>query len=270
VAVRTRERPRASSAGSRKRSPDGKGTSKRVAKKTPRKRHKRLPEIDVKSQIRTLKRLYPGARCSLDHRSPFQLLVSTILSAQCTDERVNRVTPGLFARYPGPREFADEELPEIEEAIRSTGFFRSKSKAIQEASRDILEKHGGDVPSSLGELVELRGVGRKTANVVLGDAFGVPGVVVDTHVSRLSKRMGLTRESDPVKIEFDLMERIPKTEWTLYSHLLIHHGRAVCQSRKPRCAECALARYCPKVGVPAEITREATRFETATVGSGEK
>jgi endonuclease-3 len=241
--------------------------AKRETKKT-QKRRTRLPEIDVKAQIRTLKRLYPGARCSLDYQSPFQLLVSTILSAQCTDERVNMVTPDLFVRYPGPAEFAEEELPEIEEAIRSTGFFRSKAKAILEASRDIIGKHDGEVPESLDELIELRGVGRKTANVVLGNAFGIPGVVVDTHVGRLSKRMGLTRETDPVKIEFDLMERLPRKEWTLYSHLLIHHGRAVCQSRKPRCSECRLARYCPKIGVPRDLAGEATAFEPVAAGNG--
>jgi endonuclease-3 len=247
-----------------------KRTKKAVSKKTAGKKRARLPAVDVKAQIRTLKRLYPGARCSLDYRDPFQLLVSTILSAQCTDERVNMVTPGLFARYPGPGAFADEELAEIEEAIRSTGFFRSKAKSIQAASRDIVEKHGGDVPDSLDDLVELRGVGRKTANVVLGNAFGIPGVVVDTHVGRLTRRMGLTREEDPVKVEFDLMERVPKKEWTLYSHLLIHHGRAVCQSRKPRCSECRLARTCPKIGVPPELARDAEAFEPVATGNGKK
>jgi endonuclease-3 len=266
VAVRARERTKAV-----KKKTVGKKTANKtiVKKKLARKKSARLPEVDVKAQIRTLKRLYPGARCSLEHQSPFQLLVSTILSAQCTDERVNLVTPGLFVRYPGPAAFADEELPEIEEAIRSTGFFRMKAKAIQEASRDIVEKHGGEVPDSLDELVELRGVGRKTANVVLGNAFGIPGVVVDTHVGRLSARMGLTRETDPVKIEFDLMERVPKKEWTLYSHLLIHHGRAVCQSRKPRCGECGLARYCPKIGVAKDIAGDAVAFEPVSAGNGQ-
>ena len=220
---------------------------KSVKKKSSRAR--RLPDVDVKAQIRALKRLYPGARCSLDYKSPHELLVATILSAQCTDERVNLVTPELFARYPSARHFADEELPEIEEAIRSTGFFRMKAKAIQSSSRDIVEKHGGQVPSTLEELVALRGVGRKTANVVLGNAFGIPGIVVDTHVSRLSQRMGLTRQVDPPKIELDLMERVTRKDWTLYSHLLIYHGRALCQARKPRCSECALAPLCPKIGV---------------------
>jgi len=224
-------------------------------------RRPRRPRVDAAAQIRALKRLYPGARCSLDHQSPFHLLVATILSAQCTDERVNQVTPGLFARYPAPADLAAAELPELEEAIRSTGFFRAKARSLAACARDLVAKHGGRVPDRLEDLVALRGVGRKTANVVLGNAFGIPGVVVDTHVGRLAKRLGLTAEDDPVKVEFDLMERVPRRDWTLFSHLLIHHGRAVCQARKPRCAECALARHCPKLGVPAPLRAAAPAFE---------
>jgi len=224
-------------------------------------RRSRLPRIDIAAQIRVLKRLYPGARTALDYQTPFQLLVATILSAQCTDERVNMVTPGLFRRWRGPRDFAEAETQELEEAIRSTGFFRSKTKSLQAMSRDLVEKHRGEVPSSMEELVRLRGVGRKTANVVLGNAFGIAeGVVVDTHVTRLSKRLGLSSHSDPVKIELDLMEKVPKRDWTLFSHLLILHGRAVCQARKPHCAECAVAPLCPKTGVAAPIRAAARPF----------
>jgi endonuclease-3 len=220
----------------------------------------RLPQVDVAAQIRILKRLYPGARCSLDFRDPFQLLVATILSAQCTDERVNLVTPGLFARWPGPAELAAAELPELEEAIRSTGFFRAKAKSLSACARDLVTQHGGRVPDQLEQLVELRGVGRKTANVVLGNAYGIPGIVVDTHVGRLAVRLGLTRQRDPDKVELELMERVPKRDWTLFSHLLIHHGRALCQARRPRCGECALAPRCPKVGVAPAIQRAAPAF----------
>ena len=231
------------------------------AKKAGRARGPRLPRVDIAAQIRVLKRLYPGARTALDYQTPFQLLVATILSAQCTDERVNMVTPGLFRRWRGPKDFAEAETPEIEEAIRSTGFFRSKTKSLQAMSKDLVEKHGGEVPRSLEELVQLRGVGRKTANVVLGDAFGISqGIVVDTHVTRLSRRLGLSAQVDAVKIEVDLMEKVPKRDWTLFSHLLILHGRAVCQARKPRCGECPVAPLCPKLGVPAPIRAAAKPF----------
>lgn len=233
--------------------------------KTKSRRGKRLPKIDIKAQIRTLKRLYPGAQCSLTYKSPFQLLIATILSAQCTDVRVNIVTPELFRCYPTPKDFAEENLPEIEEAIRTTGFFRSKSKSIQRASREIVAKHGGKVPADLDELVKLAGVGRKTANVVLGNAFNIPGVVVDTHVTRLSNRLGMSAQTDAVKIEFELMEKVPRKDWTLLSHLLIYHGRALCQARKPHCTECGLARLCPKIGVAKEFSQNAPAFEpTAT------
>ena len=174
---------------------------------------------------------------------------------------MNLVTPALFRRYRGPGDLAGAETPELEEAIRSTGFFRSKAKSLQAAARDIVEKHGGEVPRTMEEMTLLRGVGRKTANVVLGNAYEISsGVVVDTHVTRLSHRLGLTAQKDPVKIERDLMDKVPKRDWTLFSHLLIHHGRAVCQARKPRCSECALAPHCPKVGVPAPIRAAAKPF----------
>jgi endonuclease-3 len=200
-----------------------------------------------------LKREYPEATCSLDYRTPFQLMVATILSAQCTDERVNKTTPALFARYPGPRELAAAQPPELEKLIQSTGFFRSKAKSLLAASRAIVEEHGGEVPRDLEALVKLRGVGRKTANVVLGNAFGIPGLVVDTHVGRLCRRLGFTRQADPVKVEHAMMEYVPRGDWTLFSHLLISHGRAICTARKAFCGSCPVSRYCPKVGVaPAD------------------
>ena len=191
---------------------------------------------------------YPEARCALQHRSPLELLVATILSAQCTDARVNQVTPALFRRCPDARAYAEAGLPELEALIQSTGFFRNKAKALQGLGRALVERHGGNVPATMAELTALPGVGRKTANVVLGNAFGLEeGVVVDTHVARLSARLGLTRESDPVRIESDLVALVPRPAWTLWSHLLIHHGRAVCKAPRPRCAACVLADLCPSV-----------------------
>ncbi len=194
---------------------------------------------------RRLGRAYPDARCSLDFRSPFQLLAATILSAQCTDERVNRVVPALFDRFPGPRELAEAELAEIEELIRTTGFFRNKARSLKGMAAALVGKHGGRVPSTLDELVRLPGVGRKTANVVLGNCFGVPGITVDTHMGRLALRLGLTREEDPVKVERDLMRVIPRQEWTRFSHRVIWHGRQVCQARKPACERCVVNALCP-------------------------
>lgn len=238
-------------------------TARRVAKKKPARRS-RLPRVDIAAQIRVLKRLYPGARTALDYQTPFQLLVATILSAQSTDVRVNLVTPDLFRQFRSPQAFAEAETPELEKAIHSTGFFRSKAKSLQAMSRDIVEKFGGEVPRTMAELVTLRGVGRKTANVVLGDAFGIAeGITVDTHVTRLSRRLGLTAQTDAVKIESDLMEKVPKRDWTLFSHLLILHGRAVCQARKPHCSTCAVAALCPKLGVPAPIRAQAKAFVPA-------
>jgi endonuclease-3 len=199
--------------------------------------------------VRILARLYPDARCALDHEGPLQLLVATILSAQCTDVRVNLVTPALFARYRDAQAFATALPRELEKAIQSTGFFRNKAKSIIAACQRIVAEHGGEVPGTMEELVRLPGVGRKTANVILGNAFAVPGITVDTHVGRLSLRLGLTRETDPAKVERDLMRLIPKKDWTMFSHRLIFHGRQVCYARKPRCSACALAEVCPKIGV---------------------
>jgi endonuclease-3 len=199
---------------------------------------------------RGLKRAYPDAECALHHEDAFQLLVATILSAQCTDERVNMVTPELFRKYPTAAAMAKAKQEDIERIIQSTGFFRAKTKSILGASRKLVESHEGEVPRDLESLVELPGVGRKTANVVLGTAYGIPsGVVVDTHVSRLTQRMGLTRAQTAEKIELDLMEQLPKKEWIDFAHRLIHHGRRVCKARKPLCDECSLNQLCPRIGV---------------------
>ena len=213
-------------------------------RETAEARKRRAAEI-----VRRLKGRYPEPECALVHDGPFQLLVATILSAQCTDVRVNKVTPALFRRFSSPQAFAKADIREIEGLIRSTGFFRSKAKSIQEASRDIVEKFGGRVPATLDELVQLRGVGRKTANVILGNAYDTPGLVVDTHVGRLSRRMGLTRETDPVTVEFALMKLLPQEEWTNFSHRLIWLGREICSARKPQCSDCLLKDICPKTGV---------------------
>lgn len=202
----------------------------------------------AKAIFRVLGKLYPEAKCALNHESPFQLLIATILSAQCTDVRVNMVTPGLFARFPDPKAFASARLSEIENAIRSTGFFRNKAKNIQALCKALIAEHGGEVPNNLDALVVLPGVGRKTANVVLGNGFDIPGITVDTHVGRLSRRMKFTKHLDPVKIELDLMEIWPKKDWTLFSHRMIFHGRNVCNARKPDCANCVVSDLCPKVG----------------------
>ncbi len=199
--------------------------------------------------VQALAKLYPDARCSLDHRNPLQLLIATILSAQCTDERVNLVTPALFARYPDAAAFAKADPKELEKMIQSTGFFRNKARNIIACCRAIVEKYGGEVPGTIEELHALPGVGRKTANVVLGNVFDVPGLVVDTHVHRLSRRMGLTTEDTPEKIEKDLMAIIPPKEWVAFGHRMIYHGRQVCRSRNPDCHHCTLASFCPKIGV---------------------
>lgn len=194
-----------------------------------------------------LKRLYPDARCSLDHSSPLELLVATILSAQCTDVRVNIVTRELFKKYKSADDYANARAEDLEKDIQSTGFYRNKARSIQAMARSLLEHHNGKVPATMDELVHLAGVGRKTANVVLGNAFDKnEGVVVDTHVTRLSNRLGLTdHESDAVKIEQDLIPIVPREDWTIFSHLLIYHGRAICDARKPRCENCALYEHCP-------------------------
>lgn len=196
-----------------------------------------------------LRRLYP-ARCALTHSNPLQLLVATILSAQCTDERVNLVTPVLFAKYPDATAFAAAKQRDVEKLIHSTGFFRAKAKNILGATRAIIRDHGGEVPQTLAELVALPGIGRKTANVVLGTAFGrAEGVVVDTHVGRLARRMGLTRNQDAVKVERDLMGILPQSEWIEFSHRMIWHGRRICMARKPLCESCTLRAECPRIGL---------------------
>lgn len=189
--------------------------------------------------------LYPDAHCELAYANPLQLLVATILSAQCTDVRVNQVTPALFARFPDAAALAKADPEELEELIRPTGFFRAKARNIQTCCRQLLDRHGGDVPATMEELVALSGVGRKTANVILGNAFNIPGLPVDTHVSRLGRRLGLTTETDPVKIERDLTGLFPPEEWTMLGHRLIFHGRRVCHARRPRCESCGIAKDCP-------------------------
>jgi len=200
--------------------------------------------------IRRLYARYPDARCALDHENPLQLLVATILSAQCTDARVNMVTKNLFRTYRTAAEYADADPAAFEQEIRSTGFFRNKTKSVLGMARALVERHGGRVPDTMEELVPLPGVGRKTANVILGTAFGKnEGVVVDTHIARISRRLGLTRHDDPVKIERDLMTLVPREEWTRFGHTLIHHGRQICDAKKPLCEACPVVDLCPAVGV---------------------
>jgi len=200
--------------------------------------------------VERLAAAYPAADCSLNFASPFHLVIATILSAQCTDARVNQVTPGLFRRWPTPQALAAAGRHDLEAVIRSTGFFRSKAKSILGCCQALVERHGGEVPTTLDELVRLPGVGRKTANVVLGTAFGIPsGVVVDTHVGRISRRLGLTKAADPVRAERDLVRVLPRAEWIGFSHRLIAHGRGPCAARRPRCDACPLADLCPRVGV---------------------
>ena len=198
---------------------------------------------------RILSKSYPDVHCELDFKNPLQLLIATVLSAQCTDKRVNAVTPALFKRYKNVKDFAGADLRELQQIIKSTGFFRAKAKNIKGLSLAIVERHGGKVPNSLDELVKLPGVGRKTANVVLGHAFDTPGITVDTHFGRLSRRFGWTKETDPVTVEFEVMELIPRKEWTNLSQRMIWHGRRVCHSRKPACGACPLQKLCPSFGI---------------------
>ena len=201
--------------------------------------------------VKLLQQTYPDVTCALRHADAYQLVVATILSAQCTDERVNMVTPALFQKYPTPADLAAARQKDVEKLIQSTGFFRNKAKSLIGMARGLVDKHNGEVPHTLDELVHLPGVGRKTANVVLGTAFGIPsGVVVDTHVERISKLLGLTTGKNAVKIELDLMQVLPKKEWINFSHRLIHHGRRICIARRPKCAECPLLKVCPRVGLP--------------------
>lgn len=209
--------------------------------------------IACKKIIQKLRRAYPDAQCALHHRNPLELLVATILSAQCTDERVNQVTPALFAKYRRAADYANAPAGELEEMIRSTGFYRNKARALRECCRAIADRHGGKVPATMEELVALPGVGRKTANVILGVAFGIAeGIVVDTHVARLARRMGLTRQAQPEKIEADLMKIVPRGDWIDFSHLLIWHGRKRCNARRPDCIQCEVSTLCPKIGVKGE------------------
>lgn len=198
----------------------------------------------VKPVLALLDQHYPEAHVTLDFTTPLELLVATVLSAQCTDVRVNQVTPALFKKYPTAQDYARAPLAELEEMIRPTGFFHNKAKSLKALCQALVERYGGEVPTSLEELVKLPGIGRKTANVILGNAFGIPGIVVDTHLGRVAQRLGLTKQKDPVKIEFDLMSLIPRERWVKFSHQMIWHGREICASRKPRCSACPLLPHC--------------------------
>ena len=216
-------------------------SSQPARRESGRMKRRRTEEI-----LARLKDQYPDAQCALVHQSPFELLVATILSAQCTDKRVNMVTPALFERFSTPAAMAEAEIEELEALIRTTGFFRNKARSLSGLGQALMADHEGQVPSTMAELTALPGVGRKTANVVLGNAFGIDeGVVVDTHVQRISRLLGLTDQKTPEKIERDLMELVPKTDWTLWSHLLILHGRSVCKARRPACGDCVLFDLCP-------------------------
>ncbi|MCA9439585.1 MAG: endonuclease III [Candidatus Omnitrophica bacterium] len=204
----------------------------------------------AKRIVKALAKEYPDAECALTFDNPFELLIATILSAQCTDARVNEVTQRLFKKYRTPMDFVQADSEELEEAIRPTGFFRNKAKNIQACCASLVEDHGGEVPNTMEELTGLAGVGRKTANVILGNCFGVPGIVVDTHFGRLSRRMGFTDQQDPVKVEKEVGELIPPKEQVMFCHRMILHGREVCGSRKPQCGICVVEKECPKVGVP--------------------
>ena len=218
--------------------------AKKIRKRSTEKRDPLAPER-ISSILEILERTYPNVVCALNHRNAWQLTVATILSAQCTDARVNQVTPELFRAFPTPKAMANASLPEIEELIRSTGFFRNKAKSIQGAARAVVDQFGGEVPKSMDEILRLPGVARKTANVVLGSWYGIAdGVVVDTHVMRLSRRLELTSETSPEKIERDLMKILPQDRWISFSHELIHHGRQICVARKPRCVDCTLEKLC--------------------------
>jgi endonuclease III len=228
---------------------------RRVPAETPTARVRR-----ARRMAKALAETYPDAHCELDFTSPLQLLVATILSAQCTDKRVNEVTPTLFASYRSARDYAAADRAEVEEVIRSTGFFRAKTNSLIKLGQALEERFDGEVPSRLTDLVTLPGVGRKTANVVLGNAFGVPGITVDTHFGRLSRRFGWTGEDDPVKVEHEVGALFPKREWTVLSHRLIWHGRRVCHSRRPACGACPLARWCPSYGIGPTDPVQAARL----------
>lgn len=217
-----------------------------------------------KKRVRTifcrLRKAYPDIRCALIFSTPWELLVATVLSAQCTDKLVNQVTPALFKKYPSVRAFAAADPGEVEKAIRSTGFYRNKTKSILGAAQAVLERFGGKVPACMEDLITIPGVGRKTANVILGNAFGIPGMAVDTHMIRINRLLGLTNHTDPVKIEFDLMKLVPRRDWTLYSHLIIHHGRVRCSARRPDCAHCEVRDLCPSAG--KAIPKKSGEFQS--------
>ena len=215
----------------------------RTVEETPLARTRRARVVN-----RELGRSYPDAHCELDFSTPLELAVATILSAQCTDARVNLVTPTLFAKYRTAKDYAEADRAELEEIVKSTGFFRNKTNSIIGLGQALVERHGGEVPATLDDLVALPGIGRKTANVVLGNAFGVPGLTVDTHFGRLVRRLDWTQETDPVKVEFAVMDLIPKRDWTILSHRLIWHGRRCCYARKPDCGACGIAKWCPSRG----------------------
>jgi endonuclease-3 len=215
----------------------------RTVAETPLARTRRARAIN-----RDLGAIYPDAHCELDFTTPLELAVATILSAQCTDVRVNLVTPALFARYPTAKDYAGADRAEVEALIKPTGFFRNKTSSLIGLGQALVERHGGEVPSKLDDLVKLPGIGRKTANVILGNAFGIPGLTVDTHFGRLVRRLDWTQETDPVKVEYAVMDLIPKKDWTILSHRLIWHGRRCCYARKPDCAGCGIARLCPSRG----------------------
>jgi endonuclease-3 len=213
------------------------------------------PAVDLRKRAlkiaRELEKAYPDAVCALSHEDPYQLLVATILSAQCTDERVNMVTPELFRRYPTPEKLARSSQADVEKTIKSTGFFRAKAKSLRGMAAALVDLHNGQMPRTMDELLKLPGVGRKTANVLLGTAFGIAtGVVVDTHVKRITCLLGLTKHTNPEKIEQDLMRLLPEAEWVNFAHRLIHHGRRICIARRPKCPECPLLKLCPRVGLP--------------------
>ena len=246
-AGKTKPRPAARTAakGGAQRAPARPATAAKATARARRDPGLELEPRRIEELLRRLASAYPSAECALQHRNAWELLVATILSAQCTDARVNMVTPQLFRRFPTPQAFAEASLPAIEEEIRSTGFYHNKAKSISGAAKAIVSEHGGRVPQTMAELLPLPGVARKTANVVLGVAFGkAEGVVVDTHVLRLSHRLGLTRAEDPKKVEEDLMRILPRDRWIAFSHEMIHHGRQICVARKPRCVDCPLETLC--------------------------
>jgi endonuclease-3 len=229
--------------------------AKKSKKKTPPKKRKKVNKTKAAERVKNifpiLKKTYPQAKIALKYVNPLELLIATILSAQCTDVRVNMVTKDLFKKYKSPWDWANADIKQIESDIRSTGFFRNKAANIKGACAKVIEEFNGKIPGTMEKLLTLPGVGRKTANVVLGNAFGIPGVVCDTHVIRLSRRLGLSDNADPVKLEFDLAEIVPKKNWLLFSDLLIFHGRNICKARKPDCENCQISKYCPAAGDPA-------------------